>query len=148
MRYRVLFILNLVYAPTLLAQTDPCSGLKLQQLSSNSISSYLRCADESGTSNPQWSVNNNTRYQEAGLASIKLMGVGFTVLDIHWMRIRDSSVEVSCMSKTCRLSARVTRAGAGRSISSSDDSSSTTRTSTTTSTTTRPPTTTTTKRTA
>ena len=50
-----------------------------------------------------------SRYQEAGLATIKLMGVGFTVVDLHWSRVTNSSIMVECFTDNCRIVARVSR---------------------------------------
>ena len=50
-----------------------------------------------------------TRYQEVGLASVKLMGVGFSVVDLHWTRITNTSVMVECFTDNCRILARVSR---------------------------------------
>ena len=50
-----------------------------------------------------------SRYQDAGLATIKLMGVGFTVVDLHWSRVTNSSIMVECFTDNCRIVARVSR---------------------------------------
>ena len=92
--------------------------------------------------NPSWKINNRTDYHTAGLASIKLMGPSFTVIDIRWSMVRSRRLMVECETEECRVVARLTRPG-----STTTTSPSTTTSTTTTRTTRRTTTTATTPRT-
>ena len=95
----------------------------------------MRCSDETEASNPSWRLNNSSDWSASGLASLKLLGVGFTVIDLHWNNIPDTSIMVECFTNTCRVLARLTRRSGGRTEPSaplqSTERSTTTRRTTT-----------------
>ena len=59
----------------------------------------LRCSDGTRGSSPRWRLDNSSSWLEAGLGSLKLMGVGFTVVSVHWPRVQGPSLQVQCSSQ-------------------------------------------------
>ena len=66
----------------------------------------VRCS-HAGGDNPQWKVNNRTRL--SGLAKIRLMGPGFSVISLDWARAQVSSLTLECFTSSCKLRARAVR---------------------------------------
>ena len=66
----------------------------------------VRCS-HAGGDNPQWKVNNRTRL--SGLAKIRLMGPGFSVISLDWSRAQVSSLTLECFTSSCKLRARAVR---------------------------------------
>merc|ERR1719397_523893 len=105
MKYRVLIILCCLYHIKAMITND-CSGLKMQQLSTPHLSSYIRCTDAGG-SNPQWKVNNKTHFSE--LAQLRLVGPGFSVISLHWHLLDLRSLTLTCFTDSCTRLARALR---------------------------------------
>ena len=93
--------------------------------------------------NPSWKINNRTDYHTAGLASIKLMGPSFTVIDIRWSMVRSRRLMVECETEECRVVARLTRPGSTTTTTTTTSPSKTTTTTRRTTTTATTPRTTT-----
>lgn len=110
MKYRAILILNIVYLKAESLSDRQCSNLVLSQTTSTSQSTNVRCSDARG-SNPQWRVNNSTEFHASGVARVRLMGVGFSVLGVDWTRVDTRAVMVECVSEGCRLVARLSRRG-------------------------------------
>merc|ERR1719334_1214501 len=118
----MLFIINFLLFTSMISNGRAISnncGLQIELVTSNRVSSFVRCTDTTGLSNPSWKINNISDYQHQGLGQLRLFGQSFTVLSLRWAALPRGQAEVQCSSNRennigdsqCSLSLVVTQDG-------------------------------------